>query len=168
MTHHHLTGWNMPALSDGDVIDGVNLSQDKANTPMLQDVTAKVTITNSNVWNCIFPPNVTVDLATCAYGQRDKEPTIEAPTTNPLLSAKATIVYSALKGSGQLDSQKLAALGQLTDMVDGIAGTKVELGEAATALVIDLINELLSIGKEEEAGMIKQMLQAVQAEWSVE
>jgi hypothetical protein len=135
---------------------------------MLQDVTAKITITNSNVWNCLFPDNITVDLTTCAYGQRDKEAVVDVPTTNPSLSAKATIVYSALKGSGQLDSAKLTALGQLTDMVDSIAGAKVELGEAATALVVDLINELLAIGKEQEAGMIQQMLQAVQAEWSVE
>jgi len=82
MTHYNITSWAMPQLQDGDVIDGVNISQDKANTPMLQDVTANIIITNSNVWNCLFPENVTVDLSTCAYGQKDKEVIIDIPIDN--------------------------------------------------------------------------------------
>lgn len=156
--YHNLLCWQpLPDLQAGDVVESGNLAgrQDIPDIPL--------TFIGVNLRGCKLTDNHT--RINCAEGELI-EFTEPENVVKPELSAKATIVYNALKGSGQLDANKLTALEQLTNMVDGIAGTKVGLGAATTDVVMSLMNDLLAIGKEQEAQMIQQMLQAVQAEWS--
>ena len=161
MTHYHLTGWNMPALSDGDVIRESNLTGWVAPTDITIHVEHSILLGNKEDFpsNIIFAPDV-------IFVKPDtSEP---EPITNPKLSAKAVLVINALIGSGQLDANMVSAIAPLVPAVNSVAGTEVELGVAATEEVIELISELRTINTDNSlqlASQIEQALQAVQAIW---
>lgn len=85
MTYAHLTGWNMPALSDGDVIRDSNLYG-----AILPDI--NITIINSNLMDVDIPENVKV--VDCLVGKSEPiEPqtefdSIKEQAKNKLLEVK--------------------------------------------------------------------------------
>lgn len=154
MTYKNLCGWH-PIPADCTRIEGGNLSG--AVFPTDREITVVGCLIDRDT-----PANIIVE--DCGYSAN----IVEEPLTNPKLSAKAVLVINALIGSGKLDASMVSAIQPLVLAVNSIAETEVELGQAATNEVVDLISELRIINTDNSlqlASQIEQALQAVQSVW---
>lgn len=162
MTYKNLCGWN-PIPKDCTRIEGGNLSGVVFPTDREIIVDSAIYIKGEYPSNVIFLPSCTAVESTPI-----QEP---FPVANPKLSAKAVLVINALIGSGKLDASMVDAIQPLVPAVNSIAGTEVELGQAATNEVIDLISELRIINTDNSlqlASQIEQALLAVQSIWEAQ
>lgn len=155
MTHHHLTGWNMPSLSDGDVIVNSNLKG--VALPMVKLHFARCNLRGATLIDGLHTTE------NCSIGEIVEYP--EESIIDVDMAANAEIVKTALLSISELTPENIAGITYLCDTTKQIAGTTATLGEAATKKTLDIISALERYGKPEHlqlAEQMRQMLIAVQ------
>lgn len=158
MTHHHLTGWNMPALNDGDVIVDSNLTGWVA--PTEKAITVKHSILLGSEED--FPANITFDADVIFVKPDTSEP---APVQNIERAAKAELVFRSLITNGLPTEMVPLVEGLLTQIKVASNVESLESGFSETMQTLEIIASLRQDGNEELASQIEQALQAVQAIW---
>lgn len=157
-TYHNLTGWNMPALQDGDVIVNSNLTGWVAPTDITIHVEHSILLGNKED----FPPNIIFALDVIFV----KPDTIEPePIQDTESAAKAELVFRSLITNGLPTEMIPIVEGLLNNIKLATNVESLQSGLAETILTLEIIEKLKQSGNLELASQIEQALQAVQAIW---
>ena len=161
MTHHNLTGWAMPQLADGDVIDGGNLSM------WVPPTDISITVRNVIIPEGDYPSNITFE-SSCVFVKPQIEVEPE-PVQNLQVASKAELVFRSLISSGKLPETMIPAVEQMLVMVKSkVNVTDIVLGVAATIQTQEIIDSYKQLGDAETVTQLEQALSAVQAMWRAE
>ena len=159
-THTNLLHWlPQPKFEDGDIVRDSNLSIKNGGNC---DQGKRVRFVNCNLKG---RTTTMEQLHEDGNAIGDIADNVEEPFTivNKAIADKAKVVLSALMTSSEIPNEKLVQLEQLTAMCESVAGTSSTLGEAATAITTELINDLNTCGASDVAKIVESALRDIQS-----
>ena len=155
MTHRELI--TVPVFADGDICIDCNFSGQQVDFQHLH-----ITLQECNMYNAtpLNFENVTL-IETPSFGKQSTPEPVITPT-DPILASTAMAVFSMIQSSPKLTDAEKAGIQQLANGVFNVAGVTPDSGGAATALVLQLLNNPLMQAQPELSAQIQSALTQIQ------